>query len=207
MIDQARFIREFGPHILHVQAKDLMIDRDGLYERGILSIGIGWQVPRMPGPRRGRLGRHLLRRCTAPATTGRSIIEHEDRRFEGTDDSGEARLPARPRRAAPVCQVTTQARLQDPRPIPGGKEIPCEGRSISPCCRCWPARADGVARRSSRPGQLHDRRLEHRAGQRLARGDDLRGQGRRRSPPARSPSSTSPTATPTPPASSRTSAT
>ncbi len=49
MIDQARFIREFGPHMLHVHAKDLMIDRDGLYERGILSAGIGWQVPRMPG--------------------------------------------------------------------------------------------------------------------------------------------------------------
>ena len=34
MIDQERFIAEFGPHILHVQAKDVMIDRDGLYERG-----------------------------------------------------------------------------------------------------------------------------------------------------------------------------
>ncbi|TIP92118.1 MAG: sugar phosphate isomerase/epimerase, partial [Mesorhizobium sp.] len=31
MIDQARFIREFGPYILHVHAKDLMIDHDGLY--------------------------------------------------------------------------------------------------------------------------------------------------------------------------------
>ena len=30
MIDIPRFITEFGPHILHVQAKDLMIDRDGL---------------------------------------------------------------------------------------------------------------------------------------------------------------------------------
>jgi len=49
MIDQARFIREFGPYMLHVHAKDLMIDHDGLYERGILSAGIGWQVPRMPG--------------------------------------------------------------------------------------------------------------------------------------------------------------
>src|ERR1051325_10102517 len=49
MIDQARFIREFGPHMLHAHAKDLMIDRDGLYERGILSAGMGWQVPRMPG--------------------------------------------------------------------------------------------------------------------------------------------------------------
>ena len=26
-----------------------MIDRDGLYERGILSMGMGWQIPRMPG--------------------------------------------------------------------------------------------------------------------------------------------------------------
>src|SRR5690606_38057340 len=34
MIDQDRFIREFGPHMLHVHAKDLMIDRDGLYEHG-----------------------------------------------------------------------------------------------------------------------------------------------------------------------------
>ena len=49
MIDQGRFIREFGPHMLHVHAKDLMIDRDGLYERGIMSAGMGWQIPRMPG--------------------------------------------------------------------------------------------------------------------------------------------------------------
>ena len=49
MIDIPRFIREFGPHILHVQAKDLMIDREGLYERGVFSHGIGWQIPRLPG--------------------------------------------------------------------------------------------------------------------------------------------------------------
>ena len=69
MIDIPRFIREFGPHILHVQAKDLMIDRDGLYERGIFSLGIGWQVPRLPGPRRRRLGVRCSARCSAPATT------------------------------------------------------------------------------------------------------------------------------------------
>ena len=49
MIDIPRFIREFGPHILHVQAKDLMIDHEGLYERGVFSLGIGWQIPRLPG--------------------------------------------------------------------------------------------------------------------------------------------------------------
>ena len=35
--------------MVHVHAKDLMIDRDGLYENGIMSLGMGWQVPRMPG--------------------------------------------------------------------------------------------------------------------------------------------------------------
>ena len=44
MIDVRRFLKEFGPHILHFQAKDLQIDRDGLYERGIFSMGIGWQI-------------------------------------------------------------------------------------------------------------------------------------------------------------------
>ena len=85
MIDQERFIREFGAHILHVQAKDLMIDRDGLYERGTLSAGIGWQVPRIPG-----LGdvdwRVFFSALYRAGYDGDIIIEHEDRVFEGTDD-------------------------------------------------------------------------------------------------------------------------
>jgi sugar phosphate isomerase/epimerase len=85
MIDQERFIREFGPHILHFQAKDLMIDRDGLYERGTLSAGIGWQVPRIPG-----LGevdwRVVFAALYRAGYAGDCIIEHEDRGFEGTDE-------------------------------------------------------------------------------------------------------------------------
>ena len=85
MIDQTRFIKEFGPHILHVQAKDLTIDRDGLYERGTLSSGMGWQVPRLPG-----LGDVEWARFHADlyraGYDGDIIIEHEDRRFEGDDD-------------------------------------------------------------------------------------------------------------------------
>jgi sugar phosphate isomerase/epimerase len=85
MIDQDRFIREFGPHILHFQAKDLMIDRDGLYERGTLSSGIGWQVPRIPG-----LGevdwRVVFAALYRAGYPGDCIIEHEDRTFEGTDE-------------------------------------------------------------------------------------------------------------------------
>jgi sugar phosphate isomerase/epimerase len=85
MIDQTRFIKEFGPHILHAQAKDLTIDRDGLYERGTLSAGMGWQVPRLPG-----LGDVDWARFHADlyraGYDGDIIIEHEDRRFEQTDD-------------------------------------------------------------------------------------------------------------------------
>lgn len=85
MIDQERFIREFGPSIWHVQAKDVEINRDGLYERGVLSGGIGWQIPRLPG-----LGEAPWNRIFAAlwraGYDGDVIIEHEDRDFEKTDD-------------------------------------------------------------------------------------------------------------------------
>jgi sugar phosphate isomerase/epimerase len=86
MIDQARFIREFGPHIRHVHGKDLMIDRDGLYERGILSEGIGWQVPRLPGLGEVDWG-VIFAGLYRAGYDGPVIIEHEDRRFEGSDEA------------------------------------------------------------------------------------------------------------------------
>lgn len=88
MIDQARFIREFGPHILHAHAKDLMIDRDALYERGVLSAGIGWQIPRLPG-----LGevdwRGFFSGLYRAGYGGAVVIEHEDRQFEGSNEAVE----------------------------------------------------------------------------------------------------------------------
>jgi sugar phosphate isomerase/epimerase len=85
MIDQARFIKEFGAHMLHVHAKDLMIDRDGLYERGIMSAGMGWQIPRMPGL--GEVEWNVIFSGLYRAGyDGAVIIEHEDRRFEGKDE-------------------------------------------------------------------------------------------------------------------------
>ena len=85
MIDQGRFIREFGPHILHYQAKDVMIDRDGLYERGSMSSGIGWQIPRLPGLGDADWG-EIFSNLYLVGYDGDCIIEHEDRRFEGTDE-------------------------------------------------------------------------------------------------------------------------
>ncbi len=85
MIDQGRFIREFGPHILHFQAKDVQIDRDGLYERGSMSEGIGWQIPRLPGLGDADWG-EIFSNLYRVGYDGACIIEHEDRRFEGTDE-------------------------------------------------------------------------------------------------------------------------
>lgn len=85
MIDQSRFIREFGSRIVHVHAKDLMVDHDGLYENGVLSAGIGWQVPRMPGLGDIQWPRFFsdLYRC---GYDGPIVIEHEDRTFEGSEE-------------------------------------------------------------------------------------------------------------------------
>jgi sugar phosphate isomerase/epimerase len=84
MIDQERFIAEFGPHILHVQAKDVMIDRNGLYERGTLSSGIGWQIPRLPGLGDADWPR-IFSALWRAGYDGDVAIEHEDRDFEGSD--------------------------------------------------------------------------------------------------------------------------
>ena len=86
MIDNGRFIREFGARFVHVHAKDLMVDRDGLYENGIMSLGMGWQVPRMPG-----LGdinwSEIFSGLYRAGYDGPVIIEHEDRVFEGDDEN------------------------------------------------------------------------------------------------------------------------
>ena len=85
MIDQTRFIREFGARIVHVHAKDVMIDRDALYENGVMSVGIGWQIPRMPGLGDVDWG-GFFSGLYREGYDGSIIIEHEDRAFEGSED-------------------------------------------------------------------------------------------------------------------------
>jgi sugar phosphate isomerase/epimerase len=62
-----------------------MIDRDALYERGILSAGMGWQIPRLCG-----LGdvdwSAFFSELYRAGYDGPVVIEHEDRLFEGTDE-------------------------------------------------------------------------------------------------------------------------
>jgi sugar phosphate isomerase/epimerase len=84
MIDYERVIREFGSKIFHVHAKDLHIDQEGLYNHGVLSQGMGWQIPRLPG-----LGDMNWSKFFAALTAARYdyvvSIEHEDRVYEGDE--------------------------------------------------------------------------------------------------------------------------
>ncbi len=81
-IDIERVIREFGSRIYHAHAKDLEIDRDGLYENGVMSLGMGWQVPRMPGLGEVPWNRFIAA-LIAAGYEGVVSVEHEDRAFEG----------------------------------------------------------------------------------------------------------------------------
>ena len=81
MIDYERAIYEFADRIFHVHAKDMEVNRDGLYEHGVMSKGIGWQVPRLPGLGEVRWDRFVA----ALYAVGYDFVlsvEHEDRRFE-----------------------------------------------------------------------------------------------------------------------------
>jgi sugar phosphate isomerase/epimerase len=81
-IDYLRAVREFAPRIFHVHAKDMEVDRDGLYGRGVMSLGMGWQVPRLPGLGEVRWDRFIAALYAAGYDWVVSI-EHEDRKFEG----------------------------------------------------------------------------------------------------------------------------
>ena len=85
MIDYVRALREFGARVFHVHAKDVQIDREQLYQRGILSAGMGWEIPRLPG-----LGDiEWDKFFSALYATGYDYavcIEHEDRGFEQTEE-------------------------------------------------------------------------------------------------------------------------
>jgi sugar phosphate isomerase/epimerase len=85
MIEVPRAVYEFGARIFHVHAKDLRIDREQLYQRGILSAGMGWQIPRLPGF--GEVKWHeFFSALSAVGYDYAVCIEHEDRAFEQTEE-------------------------------------------------------------------------------------------------------------------------
>ena len=85
MIDAERVVRDYAAKIFHVHAKDLEIDRDGLYRNGTLSLGMGWQVPRLPGLGEVRWDRFIAALYQA-GYDGVVSVEHEDRTFEGSEE-------------------------------------------------------------------------------------------------------------------------
>jgi sugar phosphate isomerase/epimerase len=68
-----------------VHAKDLEVDRNGLYENGVMSLGVGWQVPRLPGLGEVRWDR-FMGALYASGYDWVVSVEHEDRKFEGDLD-------------------------------------------------------------------------------------------------------------------------
>ena len=85
MIDYERVVHEFKDRIFHVHAKDLHIDWEGVYNHGVLSQGMGWQVPRLPGLGDMDWGKFIAA-LTAVGYDFVVSIEHEDRAFEGEEE-------------------------------------------------------------------------------------------------------------------------
>ena len=84
-IDYERVVRDYACRILHVHAKDMEIDRDGLYRHGTASQGMGWQIPRLPGLGEVRWDR-FLSQLYRVGYDGVVSVEHEDRAFERTEE-------------------------------------------------------------------------------------------------------------------------
>jgi sugar phosphate isomerase/epimerase len=84
-IDYERAVREFADRILHVHAKDMAIDRDALFEQGVMSLGMGWQIPKLPGLGEIRWDR-FISALYGIGYDGAVSVEHEDRKFEGEVD-------------------------------------------------------------------------------------------------------------------------
>ncbi|HEV2415982.1 MAG TPA: sugar phosphate isomerase/epimerase [Candidatus Dormibacteraeota bacterium] len=84
-IDYTRAVRDFAPRIFHVHAKDMEVDREGLYQNGVMSLGMAWQVPRLPGLGEVRWDR-FISALYAIGYDWVVSVEHEDRQFEGEVD-------------------------------------------------------------------------------------------------------------------------
>ena len=82
-IDCGRAVREFGPRIVHVHAKDERVDREKLYEVGVL--GLGWHTPKLPGLGDVNWG-ELFAALTDVGYSGPVCVEVEDRGYEGSLD-------------------------------------------------------------------------------------------------------------------------
>jgi sugar phosphate isomerase/epimerase len=80
-IDYVRCLRDFGPKLVHVHAKDERIDPDTLYAVGI--TGLGWHTAKLPGLGDVNWGA-FFSALTDTGYQGPVCIEVEDRAYEGS---------------------------------------------------------------------------------------------------------------------------
>ncbi len=80
-IDCERAVREFGSQIVHVHAKDERIDRDRLYQVGVM--GLGWHIPKLPGLGDVKWG-DFFAALSDTGYDGPVCVEVEDRAYEGS---------------------------------------------------------------------------------------------------------------------------
>jgi sugar phosphate isomerase/epimerase len=85
-IDYIRPIHEFREKLFHVHAKDMRVDRELLYQDGVLGCGFRWAIPKLPGL--GDVNWNAF--ASALYEVGYDFVisvEHEDRSFEGTEEA------------------------------------------------------------------------------------------------------------------------
>jgi sugar phosphate isomerase/epimerase len=82
-MDTCAAIREFGPRLHHIHAKDARIDRGGLAEHGTMGYPNRYHTPKLPGMGEVAWG-SFFGALTDAGYTGAVCIEVEDRAYEAT---------------------------------------------------------------------------------------------------------------------------
>ncbi|MCX7825671.1 MAG: sugar phosphate isomerase/epimerase, partial [Verrucomicrobiae bacterium] len=90
-IDCAKALREFGPRIFHVHAKDARVDRDRLADVGILTTPLKFHTPKLPGLGDVNWGQ-FFSVLTETGYSGPVCVEVEDRAYEGSLELRKAAL-------------------------------------------------------------------------------------------------------------------
>ncbi len=85
-IDYVRALKEFRDRIFHVHAKDATVNREGLYEEGVLATPLKWHTPKLPGLGDVDWGK-FVSGLNDVGYQGPVCIEVEDRAYEGDLES------------------------------------------------------------------------------------------------------------------------
>jgi sugar phosphate isomerase/epimerase len=90
-MDYLKAMREFGPKLFHMHAKDARIDREKLDEVGVFAFPNLWHTPKLPGLGDVDWGK-FFSVLTETGYKGGVCIEVEDRAYEGDLDLRKASL-------------------------------------------------------------------------------------------------------------------